>query len=161
GERTLTLRAEAEGPPPREFAVQATVVPAYWRPNWRKAPEADVVPEVRGRRHYSQIDVDCDGIPGRFVLVVQEVKKGDDTRENMPRYYVMRDKVWNDLYARFAAAEPAKAGKTWEKGAEVVRGNETLDLGWESNRQLPALRMTVEQAHRFAIWLGGRLPSAR
>jgi serine/threonine protein kinase len=178
GEGTLTVRAEAEGRSPREFSVPVTVVPAYWKLDWYKAPDAKVIEDVRHRRHWSRILVDSHGISVPFVLIPQ--LKDDEGGGNMPTFYIMENKVWNQLYAHFADRHPEKAGRTWEKGAEVVRGTNAMHLGWESNLQLPALhmtveqahqfaawlqlpalRMTIEQAHQFAAWLGGRLPSAR
>jgi hypothetical protein len=161
GDALLTLRAEAEGCEPRDIELSVSIEPAYWRPNWRKAPDAVTVQDMHKRWHYSEIDVPAGDVLVRFVLVARDIVEDDKRIEDLQTFYIMRDKVWNDLYAHFAAAEPAKAGKTWEKGAEVMRRNDAMDLGWESNRQLPALRMTVEQAHHFAVWLGDSLPSAR
>jgi hypothetical protein len=156
GDAVLTIRAEAEGLPAREVTLPLTIEPAYWQPNWRKAPGAEVVIDARQRRHYSEIDVMVGDIPVRFVLVAQEQGGIEDT----PTFYIMRNKVWNDLYARFAAAEPAKAGDTWTKGGQAVRNMEIVDLG-NQDGQLPALRMTAMQAYEFAQWIGGKLPTIR
>jgi serine/threonine protein kinase len=168
GEGSLTVRAEAEGREPREVAVPVTVEPAYWRPKWRPVTDTKVARDTHGRQHYEQIDVDCGGIWVRFVLVVQDAKSDGTGGEHLPTFYIMRDKVWNDLYARFASAEPDKAGLTWEKGGQRQMGEESIDIRAkkdgrlvEEHRELPALRMTVLEAHEFARWLGGRLPSTR
>ena len=53
-----------------------------------------------------------------------------------PSFYLMEDKVWNELFAKFAPKHPS-AGK----------------------ERLPVMEITARQAHEFAVWLGGSLPS--
>jgi formylglycine-generating enzyme required for sulfatase activity len=48
----------------------------------------------------------------------------------------------------------------WEKGGQVLGPEKkVLDLGATSS--LPVLRVTVEEAHQCATWLGGDLPTTR
>jgi serine/threonine protein kinase len=160
GDFPIAIRAEAEGREFREMPLQLTILPDYWQPNWRKAADAEVVEDANRRKHYSRIEVECGGIPVRFVLVPQEPRKAGQNDPAEPTFYIMENKVWNELYGRFAAEQPEQAGKTWELGGVSRKGDEEVNLG-SSNGKLPALRMTVEQANAFARWLGGRLPTTR
>jgi serine/threonine protein kinase len=70
-------------------------------------------------------------------------------------FYIMENKVWNGLFAQFARENPdaVKDSDYWRPIAEGQR-----PAGW--NEQLPAMNMTAEQAHRCALWLGGKLPTS-
>ncbi len=89
-----------------------------------------------------------DGERIEFVLVPQEA--ADDP------FYIMKDKVSNKLFGRFAR-EKSKAvtGSQWQRGARGANGE---DVG-NADGRLPVFRVTVEEAHRFAEWLGGHLPT--
>jgi formylglycine-generating enzyme required for sulfatase activity len=64
----------------------------------------------------------------RFLLVSKDV-----SQERVPRtFYIMENKVWNALYARFANEQPNEAGVTWVNGG--WRGGEE-----ESVRALASL----------------------
>jgi eukaryotic-like serine/threonine-protein kinase len=69
-------------------------------------------------------------------------------------FYIMETKVWNGLFAKFAREDPdtVKGSGVWQP---IAAGK--LPEGW--NERLPALDMTPEQAHRCAVWLGGKLPT--
>jgi serine/threonine protein kinase/formylglycine-generating enzyme required for sulfatase activity len=157
GELVVEVHGEAEGQEPRDVKVTVTVQPSYWKDDWRIGRDAIGMKDVHNRRHYSQIEVVRGGVSVPFVLVRQEVPKGDG---DLSTFYIMRDKVWNELYSKFAAAEPVSAGKTWEKGGQRVDGDNTIDIG-NSDGRLPALRMTVTEAYQCALWLGGNLPTLR
>jgi hypothetical protein len=157
GEAVLDVHAEAESQEPRDFKVTVTVEPSYWKDNWSVGEGAKVVQDVHNRRHYTRINVERDGVSVPFVLVWQEVLKGDG---DLPTFYIMMDKVWNELYGKFAKAEPGNAGKSWEQGGQRLQNGETIDIG-NSEARLPALRMSVTQAYQFATWLGGHLPTLR
>jgi formylglycine-generating enzyme required for sulfatase activity len=167
----LTVRADKEAAPgKREVTILAvsgnrshhvtllfTVEPRYWQPNWKPSPDARLVADATGRQHYSAIDVDKGGILIRFMLIQKE----NNQEQVPPTFYIMENKVWNALYARFAAEQPQKAGKTWVKGG--VRGAEEdkpVDIG-NGNPRHPALRMSCKEAMAFAEWFGGRLPSVQ
>jgi hypothetical protein len=73
-----------------------------------------------------------------------------------PTFYIMEDKVWVDLFRRFARDKPAFVRNAdWELG------------GLASGRYLqnpdgrhPVLGVAVQDAYHFARWLGGNLPTA-
>jgi serine/threonine protein kinase len=98
-----------------------------------------------------------DQTPVPFVLIPQ--KRGDE-----PPFYIMRDKVSNALFQAFATAHPEVIGKPqWRKGA-LVEGpdGKKRDLGVEGEQRLfPVFNVTAADAHEFARWLGGALPTVR
>jgi serine/threonine protein kinase len=157
GEQVLEVHADAEGMTPREFKVTVTVQPAYWQTYWHVSDDARVLKDSQNRRHYSKIEIDRDGLSVPFVLVPQEVAKGGD---DLSTFYIMQDKVSNEIYSKFAAAHKEKAGETWKNGGRKAEGNETIDIK-NTDGRLPALRMTVREAYEFAVWLGGNLPTMR
>lgn len=142
GAVTLTVRAEADNQPPQQADLTLTIEPGYWRAEWERVPGALAVRDWTGRAYYRAIDVVQGGKPVRFVLVPQRRK------DDLPTYYIMENKVWNDLFAAFAAGHP-----------EAVKASGWKPPAGPAGRH-PALGMTVEEAARFAAWLGGKLPSA-
>lgn len=156
GEREVVIPADS-GSRSHPVTLRFTVEPRYWQPNWKPAPDAKQVIDVAGRRHYSAIDVDKAGISVRFLLIPKEVNQ----EQVPPTFYMMENKVWNALYARFAAAQPQLAGKTWMKGGTRGANEDKLvDIG-NGNPRHPVLRMNYNEAMAFAEWLGGRLPSIK
>jgi formylglycine-generating enzyme required for sulfatase activity len=64
---------------------------------------------------------------------------------------MMENKVWVALFRKFAAAQPDQIKhKEWE----AVETN-------HRNERFPVFGVAVEDAHRFAVWVGGRLPSRK
>jgi formylglycine-generating enzyme required for sulfatase activity len=158
GKNTLHVRAEADGPQPREFEIAVTVEPSYWKPYWRAAADAEIRTDIHNRRHYSRIEVDCGGEWVPFVLVPQELPLSN---EESRTFYIMEDKVWNGLYRRFAEAKGiSEAGDSWQKGGRRVDRGKTVDMTNEDDR-LPAFRMKVVEAQACAIWMGGNLPTVK
>ncbi len=109
---------------------------------------------LQGKQFPSAIDyVLPDGTRVPFLLI-PERQGTDDPRT----FYVMRDKVAIGLFQQFAAARPSDVQhQEWRKGP-AVGDNNNLGLG---NGRLPVMAVHVEDADRFARWLGGKLPSAR
>jgi serine/threonine protein kinase len=70
-------------------------------------------------------------------------------------FYIMENKVWNDLFLRFASRP---------ENAKMVRGdwrtNGRFANDAQSHPNWPATNITVDEADRFARWLGGNLPHA-
>lgn len=161
------------------------------------------VRKISGRgAYYEVIECEVAGVgPVRFRLI----HSATATREMAP-FYLMEDMVWNDLFAKFAAARPGEVRQSpWRLGARVfpeIDGVKDGPLAWmpfeirfplwamwgryaaalnapEVMRQdlaefiphpndlgvdgargrLPVVRVWVEDAHHFARWLGGLLPS--
>jgi formylglycine-generating enzyme required for sulfatase activity len=93
-----------------------------------------------------------------------------------PFYYMMENKVSNDLYAAFLAdpegqrilkkyqdpgGDQCFRGE-WKLGAFApgAAGKDVLGVG-EGRERMPVFRVTVMEAHCFAEWLGGKLPQRR
>ena len=76
-----------------------------------------------------------------------------DRRDDPNPFYIMENKVWNGLFARFAAERP-KAVEV-SKWKSSLRGSPTAP----ENVWLPVMNVTAKEAQEFATWLGGRLPS--
>jgi serine/threonine protein kinase len=89
-----------------------------------------------------------DGTRIPFLLIKQ-----DRSGEPEP-FYIMETKTWNGLFARFC-----HENKSVVADSEVWRpiSDGKFPEGWDD--QLPALNMTADQAHRCALWLGGKLPT--
>ncbi|MFN4257918.1 MAG: protein kinase domain-containing protein [Gemmataceae bacterium] len=111
-----------------------------------------IIQTMDGGRLYDRIVYHCDGdtrIP--FLLIEYQ------NRTDPPTFYIMQDKVCNRWFRAFARAHPdAVCDSEWEKGAELANGR---SLGTPDS--LPVFRVTVAEAHRFAQWLGGELPTVR
>src|SRR5262249_19120132 len=100
--------------------------------------------------------------------------------QSEPSFYIMENKVWNDLYAVFVAdpeyskllnfytTNPdrkalVKDPKAWQKGAQVVGGPQAGEFLGVSGAQgrVPVFHLSVTEAHCFAEWLGGLLPTVK
>jgi len=92
-----------------------------------------------------------------FVLIPGEPKSGT------PRFYMLRDKVTNAQFKR-AYKEPAYTTLLKEllEKQEKPRGGEAPTDHWkefDKDPQWPVRGITVTEAHCFAKWLGGTLPT--
>jgi hypothetical protein len=154
-----------------------TVKKTTWLPDkWAPAsPTESIVEDRNHHRYFRQISRAFGGETVTMVVVPQE------TPTDPPTFYMMRDKVWNDLfrayrsdpksqtlrrkYASRAGCERLeKAGETdWEKGAHGGGGIQTpmRDFGAVSKDRgrIPVYRVTPFEAACVAEWMDGRLPS--
>lgn len=131
-------------------------------PGYQEASQAKVV-LINNHLFFSRIATIIQGHQVVFLLVRKT------NRADPPSFYIMEDKVSNELFNLFAndqegrkrleefrQKQPKLIKGQWRKGA-VADGK---DLG-SGEDQLPAMRMTMLEAYAFARWLGGHLPSAR
>jgi serine/threonine protein kinase len=153
-----------------------------WKPpkDWEPAdPVEFVVDPLNNERFYKRLvrKVGPQGIEVFVVAVPRTVPGDPDT------FYIMENKVWNDLYEAFINdpesdrlfkkystgqgrevlfdpnARTAKA--QWRRGAVVEKEKES-DVGVGPNKgRLPVFRVTVMEAHCFALWLKGLLPTRK
>lgn len=134
------------GPPPPP-PPPAVVLPAGCQADGESLDES-----VPGRPLYKQIAyVLPDGTRAPFVLVTPRPGSSDP-----PTFYMMRDKVSVGLFRQFAKEKPAEVkDRRWSSGGKT-------EDGYEVNRDAsqPVLGVAVEDAYRFARWLGGDLPSS-
>ena len=110
-----------------------------------------------GKKVYNRIVRKLEGgLAVEFVLV--DRNKGAPGQPEP--FYIMKHKVTNDVFSRFAAAEPesgAGGWDAWRQGLKWIDEQRTAD----ENPRLPVFAVTVDEAERCAKWLGGRLPTAR
>jgi hypothetical protein len=111
-------------------------------PGWGKAANAQVVNDSSNRTFYDRIDVQRDGLAVRFVLVPRTGVT------DVPTFYIMEDKVSAGLFHKFAAAEP-----------RAVSDPQWFELASNQEANNPVLGVVAEDAHRYALWLGGLLPT--
>jgi hypothetical protein len=149
--------------------------PVSWQPKgWVAVDPRDVVDDHQNRHYYRRLVREVGGEKVYMVAVPQR------TSANPPTFYIMENKVWNSLYGTFASDPESKrllshyAGLPgceqlvrgeWWKGPFVSRENPNPDqapfVGVEGpdKGRWPVFRVTVTEAHCFAEWLGGRLPT--
>jgi serine/threonine protein kinase len=142
GKRVIKATARP-GRPDDSLDIEVHVLPAGFEP----APEATV--DRDGEPCFSRIvrRIGTEEVP--FVLIRPA---SDPDRA----FYLMENKVWNALFAVFAAEKAeALARSSWRSGGQA--GGEDLRAG---NGRLPVFRVTRPEAEQFAEWLGGRLPGA-
>jgi serine/threonine protein kinase len=117
-----------------------------------KAENAEVVTlPLEGVRVYDRIVyVTPEGQRIPFVLIPK------NRASDPASFYIMENKVSNDLFAEFARSNPKVVDKSeWMKGG--LRAQKDVGNG---NPRHPVLRTTVKEAERFAAKMGGKLPSA-
>jgi hypothetical protein len=111
------------------------------------APEAEMV-ELHGHSCPDQILCQLHGLSVPFRLI-----NGRKTGA----FYMMENKVSNEIFARFAEANPAAvATSRWKLGACARK----QDLGVEGRDFFPVFRVSCVEAALCARWLDGQLPSA-
>lgn len=109
--------------------------------------------EVGDRVYYEKIDIPlASGQRIEFTLIPRR------QLSDPPTFYIMTREVTNGWFAEFANQpktdlDPASA---WRLGA--VAGTELLGAD-EKYAEYPVVQVTADDAHRFAHWLGGLLPS--
>jgi serine/threonine protein kinase len=110
---------------------------------WEKANDAKVQ-TVGGRTAYDRIQFLVPGQPPvEFVLVPPAE---NDTNP----FYMMADKVSVGLFTRYADTKPDFYKTGWDSLPQNQHGD-----------QKPVMGVTVEDASRFARWMGGKLPLPR
>jgi formylglycine-generating enzyme required for sulfatase activity len=111
-------------------------------PGFEREARAGVV-DVGGKRVFERIAY---GLPdkGRMVFILIKPQPGDD----LPPFYVMRNKVSNRVYQQLIAMYPERQWEPeWRKGGQLG-GN---DLGIEGKYlDCPVYRVSVDDAHHFA-----------
>jgi serine/threonine protein kinase len=102
-----------------------------------------------GRDFYDRIERPLDDITVTFILVPRNIDHPQP--QDVATFYIMENKVSTGLFRAFADKQPTGA----------VNADWTKEPTAESD-DLPVMGVQVEDAHRFAQWLGGvhaRLPS--
>lgn len=135
---------EFPGPP-------APAPPGLLAPHWSNLSDEMVL--IRGQRYYKQIAYQLpSGTPVVFLLMEQTVPETGPAIEPAP-FYFMQDKVSNQLFRQFAAANPGASASsvgTWNRTANSSADDE-----------FPVFNVNAQEAHAFARWLGGELPTVQ
>lgn len=124
-----TQTTQTKKEPPKED--KADFLPSNYVP----ADPKEKLISIDGKKYHRRIMFRKAGQEAEFVLLQPNSGKP---------YYAMTNKAWNGLMSAFATDSPGAIGKDIWKSADP----------W-----LPAVNMTVEEAHRCAVWMGGKLPS--
>jgi serine/threonine protein kinase len=152
-----------------------TQKPYDWLPvGWTPASDKETIIKDRKQRlFYRQIKRNF----GNQTVVMAVVPQRDN--EEPPTFYVMRDKVWNDLFKVFRDDPRSKAIRSefgsrpgcsrlaaideneWTGGAKGSAGpNRPMrDLGVDGRGNVPVFRVTPFEAACVAQWMDGKLPS--
>jgi hypothetical protein len=122
--------------------------------HFQKASDASPVTLLDGSRAYDRLVRELpDGQTAEFLLIPQ------GQQDDPESFYMMKTKVTNaifELFAREVAADPARAvPPDWENGARW----DDKDLGVAGRGNYAVYRVGLDDAHRFAEWLGGDLPT--
>jgi serine/threonine protein kinase len=153
--------------------------PRIWQPTgWEAEDSKDIISDRSGHKYFRRLIRSVDGEKVLAVVVPQTAP------DDPPTFYIMEKKVWNRLYAAFAA-DPAAADivrnhangpgcqklvqhhwrTEWRKGGYAPNFNENATqepfFGVDGKDRLPVFRVTATEAHCFAVWLGGLLPTIR
>lgn len=146
-----------------EGEVQLRVTPpnAYAGENFVPAPHARPI-SVGGRIYWSHIYVtlpngvdEVAGLPIEFVLIPR------NNTQDPPTFYMMKNKVWNGLYAEFVKQRiGARMDESWREIDLIAPDPDELISYQASDYPLrPVFRINVEEANDFARWMGGKLPT--
>jgi hypothetical protein len=159
--------------PPSEVESGRPVAPPPDRPvAWQPpdiVPAADAqIVEVGGLKFYDHIEKVVQDRRISFRLIPHEADS------DPPTFYMMENKVSNDLFAlaladpafrnlldEEAKAHPQTIQRQWDKGGLGEDGDNVRDLGMDGKGDWPVLRVTVTEAYLFARWLGGNLPTVK
>jgi serine/threonine protein kinase/formylglycine-generating enzyme required for sulfatase activity len=148
-----------------------------WMPNgWTPVDGRDLVADITGHKYYRRLVRTVDRQKVVMVVVPQMAPDAERT------FYIMENKVWNGLYAAFVNDPEAKTlmqkysrgpgcdklvqrdwSTEWRKGGYAPDSNPDPNkepfFGVDGKDRLPVFRVTVTEAHCFAVWLGGLLPT--
>jgi hypothetical protein len=154
GQRSVPVLALAEKEQ-REASFELSIGPlGYYLPqNWHKVDGAPVR-EVGGTVYYERIEVVRGDLPVRFVLISQG--EGEE-RAPFPNEtcYVMEDKVWVGLFRKFVSSA-RQSGHPLHNNDWRTMKFAGIPVNWSDDN--PVMGVTAPDAHRCALWLGGKLP---
>jgi serine/threonine protein kinase len=137
--KTFHVRASAPDLGTIEQAVELKVLPVNaWRPNGDFTVIMSPDPKRFNDRYYfKQIDYRGHDLQVPFLLVESY---------DPPDFYMMQDKVSNEVFSRFAEENPEMAAH-W------------LQTRRDEDARLPVMKVSWDEARACAKWLGGDLPT--
>ena len=109
--------------------------------------------EVGDRVYYQKIDIPLPNAQRIEFTLIPRMQLSDP-----PTFYIMTREVTNGWFAEFADQPDTELdpNSAWRLGA--VAGTELMGVG-EKYSDYPVVQVTADDAHGFAHWLGGLLPS--
>jgi serine/threonine protein kinase len=149
GEKTLQLAASG-GDLSQEASLRVIVhAAAVWVPEGYVADPDSGFVAYGGRNYPHRMRCVRHGLDVPFVFVPRN--RADDPAP----FFIMENKVTNELFRKFAEANPkAVEGSKWELGGVAKR----KELG-ATNPRHPVVRVNFAEAWACAVWLGGRIPT--
>jgi serine/threonine protein kinase len=154
------------GSKPPADAAEAVYVP----PNCEKAEGPNEAVKSEGRLFWKRVVLRRMGADPVELVLVHPTHAGDP-----PTFYIMRDKVWRDLY--LAATRDAQMQQLLADARKVdpdsVQSTADIEANWAELKgedpkdppgRLPATGLTVTEAYCFTKWLAGEignLPTAQ
>ncbi|MEZ6149150.1 MAG: bifunctional serine/threonine-protein kinase/formylglycine-generating enzyme family protein [Pirellulaceae bacterium] len=109
--------------------------------------------EVDDRIYYKRIDIPLPNGQRIEFTLIPRARLADP-----PTFYLMTREVTNGWFAEFANQQGAEfnLNSAWQLGA--LAGTNPLGVD-DKYSDYPVVQVTADEAHRFAQWLGGLLPS--
>lgn len=158
-------------PPPSKWRMRALLAAVILMAgllgflNWRSARQPEV-PVGFGPAANASVVFSAPNNRYFYDRIVRELPEGPPVEfllvcsDDPPTFYIMKHKVWNALFAQFAAQHPQELAQDshWTLGASF---KDRQDLTAAACPENPVYQVTYDEAARFAAWLGGRLPSAQ
>jgi serine/threonine protein kinase len=142
GPRSVSLEASAGQEKPIRQSFVVHVLPRDWKAEQGTRPEGTPP-------YYPRLERRVGGERLRLLLIRQPAAGN--------AFYLSENKISNGVVQEFARAHPeALQGSVWKRGARANGADSGSD-----RRDLPAFRLTREEAEKVAAWLGGRLPTAK
>jgi serine/threonine protein kinase len=169
---------------PASSSPAAPPAAVYWLPkDWEPITPNDLVEDRNQRVYHRRLQREVGPQREKVTLVVVP----QTTPTDPPTFYISENKVCNDLFAAGENSptlahllknysDPNRNLKDlvkneWHKGGLVLNLNAdpnrppfpgvTGEFKGQSRGRFPVFRVTVTEAHCFAEWLGGRLPTRR
>lgn len=140
--RSATTKKPANEVP----AVVATPGTPQPTPPGFTAVGEETAKDITGRIYYKEIVKPFrDGIKAEFVLVPQMERKLRPNQDDVPTFYMMKNKVSQGLFRIFAEEHPELVpSAAWDAGKKMD--------------EYPVYNVSTDEACSFAKWLHGRLP---
>lgn len=138
--------------PPATNPGNGAIVPIV-APEWTVEPVQGTEIELdNGKNYHREVDLVLDEKTRLRLILIRQQSGAVAEGTGIPTFYMMRDKVSYALFERFAAANKQLHSSEWKAGAATEDGP-------KKDPRLPVMAVTPEDAYKFALWLGGDLPS--
>ena len=120
-------------------------------PNCGPAEGAKIV-YADGRFYYDRIRRTLLGGKPTHPVVFLLIPQNAAQRNDPDTFYIMENKVWNELFAAYTAAKKTTDVENSPNGPQLPDDAREVEVDFS---RLPRMNVTVDEAYRFAKWLGG------